>query len=164
MIRYALRAPQRLTTQKRSFFGEWWKENVIKPIHSARFPLPDVLGVPATSYMRRAASESTGRVALQSALDARRRRQRASSTTARDDASARSVNARERRQFVYPWPVIIGGYYVMQWAIGRSHDSIGARGERLREAPGFAPAANVDDQRAALQRLLDDAKRRKGGG
>ena len=51
----------------------------------------------------------------------------------------------------------------MQWAIGRSHDSIGTEGEKLREVPGFRETAGVDAQRAALQKLLDDAKRRKGG-
>ena len=96
---------------------DWWRENVIKPIHGTRIKLPDVLGVPAATYM----------------------------------------------QFVYPVPVVVGGYYVMQWAIGRSHASIGPRGERLRERPGFRPDAGADEQRAQLQRILDDARRRKTG-
>ena len=65
-------------------------------------------------------------------------------------------------QLVYPWPVIIGGYYVMQWAIGRSHASIGDRGEKLRDS-GYAPSAGEDAQKAALQRTLDEIKRRKEG-
>ena len=96
---------------------DWWRENVIKPIHGTRIKLPDVLGVPAATYM----------------------------------------------QFVYPVPVVVGGYYVMQWAIGRSHASIGPRGERLRERPGFRPDAGADEQRAQLQRILDEARRRKTG-
>jgi len=51
----------------------------------------------------------------------------------------------------------------MQWAIGRSHASIGPRGERLRERPGFRPDAGADEQRAQLQRILDEARRRKTG-
>lgn len=27
---------------------------------------------------------------------------------------------------------VVGGWYVMQWAIGRAHDSIGERGEKLK--------------------------------
>ena len=46
---------------------DWWRENVIKPIHGTRIKLPDLLGVPAATYM----------------------------------------------QFVYPVPVVVGGYYVM---------------------------------------------------
>ncbi|GKY94649.1 hypothetical protein MPSEU_000430400 [Mayamaea pseudoterrestris] len=33
--------------------------------------------------------------------------------------------------FVYMTIPIVGGYYVMQWAIGKSHESIGERGELL---------------------------------
>ena len=105
---------------RRSLFA-WWRENVIKPIHGTRIALPDLLGVPATSYM----------------------------------------------QLVYPVPVVVGGYYVMQWAIGKSHDSIGAAGEKLRDRPNFRPAPArggfTDDQKAAIQKLLGDAKGRKGG-
>ena len=104
--------------QRRKFsVFDWWRENVIKPIHGTRIKLPDVLGVPAATYM----------------------------------------------QFVYPVPVVVGGYYVMQWAIGRSHASIGPRGERLRERPGCRPDAGADEQRAQLQRILDEARRRKAG-
>jgi len=35
--------------------------------------------------------------------------------------------------FVYFSIPVVGGYAVMQWAIGRSHDSIGERGEKLQE-------------------------------
>ena len=56
LLRQNFQPPRLASSQKRSFYGEWWRENVIKPIHEARFPLPDVLGVPATTYMRRAAS------------------------------------------------------------------------------------------------------------
>ncbi|KAI2497974.1 hypothetical protein MHU86_16525 [Fragilaria crotonensis] len=34
--------------------------------------------------------------------------------------------------FVYFCMPVVGGYYVMQWAIGRSHQSIGPRGELLK--------------------------------
>ena len=27
---------------------------------------------------------------------------------------------------------VVGGWHVMQWAIGKSHDSIGPKGEKLR--------------------------------
>jgi hypothetical protein len=33
--------------------------------------------------------------------------------------------------FVYMTIPVVGGYYVMQWAIHKSHESIGERGERL---------------------------------
>jgi hypothetical protein len=35
--------------------------------------------------------------------------------------------------FVYFCIPVVGGYYVMQWAIGRSHRSIGPRGELLKQ-------------------------------
>ena len=35
--------------------------------------------------------------------------------------------------FVYFCIPVVGGYYVMQWAIGRSHQSIGPRGELLKQ-------------------------------
>jgi hypothetical protein len=35
--------------------------------------------------------------------------------------------------FVYFCIPVVGGYYVMQWAIGKSHKSIGPRGELLRK-------------------------------
>jgi len=43
---------------------------------------------------------------------------------------------------------------------------IGAGGEKLRERADFRPPARpyTDDQKAALQALLDDARSRKGGG
>ena len=37
------------------------------------------------------------------------------------------------RQFVYPVPVMIGGWFVMQWTISKSHENIGERGEKLRQ-------------------------------
>ena len=115
--RRPLSSPTRSFTSqnKRSFF-DWWRENVIKPIHGTKILLPDIAGIPAHQYM----------------------------------------------QFVYPWPVIVGGYYIMQWAIGRSHDSIGEAGEKLRDRDGFKQHDTVESQRAALQKILDDAKRRKG--
>ena len=106
-----------LSSASRPSFFQWWRDNVIKPIHSTRILLPDILGVPAHQYM----------------------------------------------QVVYPIPVIVGGYYIMQWAIGRSHESIGESGEKLRERDGFAVHSDVASQRAALQKILDDAKRRKEG-
>ena len=87
-LRRVAARPHAIQRPRRNFsVFDWWRENVIKPIHGTRIKLPDVLGVPAATYM----------------------------------------------QFVYPVPVVVGGYYVMQWAIGRSHASIGPRGERLRE-------------------------------
>ena len=59
---------------------------MIKPIHNARFHLPPVYGVPASTYMA----------------------------------------------YVYPLPVIIGGYFVMQWTVGISHANIGVNGEKLK--------------------------------
>mmetsp|Transcript_5885 Transcript_5885/g.17178 ORF Transcript_5885/g.17178 Transcript_5885/m.17178 type:complete len:99 (+) Transcript_5885:141-437(+) len=32
--------------------AKWWRDNVIKPIHGARFPLPRILGVHASTYMQ----------------------------------------------------------------------------------------------------------------
>ena len=117
-LRRVATRPHAIQRPRRNFsVFDWWRENVIKPIHGTRIKLPDVLGVPAATYM----------------------------------------------QFVYPVPVVVGGYYVMQWAIGRSHASIGPRGERLRERPGFRPDAGADEQRAQLQRILDEVRRRKTG-
>ena len=65
---------------------QWWRDNVIKPIHNAKFPLPRLFGVHAAVYM----------------------------------------------QFVYPLPVLVGGYLAMTWAIDQSHKNIGERGEKLR--------------------------------
>ena len=115
--RRSLSSPTRsLTSQRKQSFFDWWRENVVKPIHGTKILLPDIAGIPAHQYM----------------------------------------------QFVYPWPVIVGGYYIMQWAIGRSHDSIGEAGEKLRDRDGFKQHDTVESQRAALQKILDDAKRRKG--
>lgn len=115
--RQLLASPTRsLTGQRKQSFFDWWRENVVKPIHGTKILLPDIAGIPAHQYM----------------------------------------------QFVYPWPVIVGGYYIMQWAIGRSHDSIGEAGEKLRDRDGFKQHDTVESQRAALQKILDDAKRRKG--
>jgi hypothetical protein len=30
----------------------WWRENVVKPIHNTRIPLPKIFGVHATVYMQ----------------------------------------------------------------------------------------------------------------
>ncbi len=30
----------------------WWRENVVEPIHKARFPLPKILGVHGSTYMQ----------------------------------------------------------------------------------------------------------------
>jgi hypothetical protein len=35
--------------------------------------------------------------------------------------------------FVYFCIPVVGGYYVMQWAISKSHESIGVKGEKLRQ-------------------------------
>jgi len=64
--------------------------------------------------------------------------------------------------FVYPIPVLVGGYYVMQWAIGKSHENIGERGEKLR---GRSDLQNWDSatrsQNAALQSLLTEHHQRR---
>lgn len=48
--------------------------------------------------------------------------------------------------FVYFCTPIIGGYYVMQWAIGRAHQSIGPNGEYLpnkQEPVGSLSSTNM---------------------
>lgn len=32
--------------------SQWWRENVIKPIHNTRIPLPSIMGVHAATYMQ----------------------------------------------------------------------------------------------------------------
>lgn len=46
---------------------------------------------------------------------------------------------------VYFTVPVVGGYAVMQWAIGRSHESIGEKGEKLRvkEVKGLGDTAFV---------------------
>mmetsp|Transcript_9892 Transcript_9892/g.25145 ORF Transcript_9892/g.25145 Transcript_9892/m.25145 type:complete len:96 (+) Transcript_9892:23-310(+) len=90
---------------------DWWRENVIKPIHRTRIKLPPIFGIPAYSYMR----------------------------------------------FFYPIPIVVGGYYVMQWAIHRSHENIGVDGEKLRDRKDLR-VGDVAGQNAALRAMLDDIK------
>ena len=41
---------------------------------------------------------------------------------------------------------VVGGWHVMQWAIGRAHDSIGEKGEKLRikDVQGIGDQSVVD--------------------
>lgn len=80
---------------------EWWREHVIKPIHSTRIKLPVILGVPGHIYM----------------------------------------------QFIYPIPVLVGGYAIMQWAI--------AQAEKKNPPPR---RGDVSAQNAALQRQLSEIR------
>ena len=157
-LRRAAARPQAIQRPRRNFsVFDWWRENVIKPIHGTRIKLPDVLGVPAGTSVEICSMAwchaiiDIGPVILGPL----------------DDANLIHLllcaQAATYMQFVYPVPVVVGGYYVMQWAIGRSHASIGPRGERLRDRPGFRPDAGADEQRAQLQRILDEARRRKAG-
>lgn len=43
---------------------------------------------------------------------------------------------------------VVGGYAVMQWAISKSHESIGERGEllRIKEVQGLGDRAPVDSE------------------
>jgi hypothetical protein len=53
---------------------------------------------------------------------------------------------------------VIGGYYIMQAAIGQSEKNLGAHGERLRTASGGQTSeysGATADQKKALQMLLD---------
>ena len=90
--------------------GQWWRDNVIKPIHNARFPLPRLFGVHASVYM----------------------------------------------QFVYPFPVLVGGYVVMNWAIEQSVKNIGEKGEKLRGRRDLH-RGNTTSQNDDLARALKDA-------
>ena len=86
----------------------WWRENVIKPIHNARIPLPTIFGVHASTYM----------------------------------------------QFIYPLPVWIGGYFVMNWAMKESEKNIGEGGEKLRARRDLAHP-NQRKQNEGLQAIID---------
>ena len=60
-------------------------------------------------------------------------------------------------QCVYFTIPVVGGWYVMQWAISKSHENIGLRGEKLREgAAGQSGehARGTSIQNAALQAQL----------
>lgn len=57
--------------------------------------------------------------------------------------------------FVYFCIPVIGGYYVMQWAIGKSHKSIGPRGELLR---------HKEIQGIGDRRILEDGEIQEVGG
>mmetsp|Transcript_3827 Transcript_3827/g.5753 ORF Transcript_3827/g.5753 Transcript_3827/m.5753 type:complete len:102 (-) Transcript_3827:192-497(-) len=43
---------------------------------------------------------------------------------------------------------IVGGWHVMQWAIGKSHESIGPKGEKLeiKEVQGIGQTATIDGE------------------
>ena len=47
---------------------------------------------------------------------------------------------------------IVGGWYVMQWAIGKSVDEIGERGEKLRhkDLRGFGNKTVIDGREEAI--------------
>mmetsp|Transcript_11813 Transcript_11813/g.17816 ORF Transcript_11813/g.17816 Transcript_11813/m.17816 type:complete len:139 (-) Transcript_11813:196-612(-) len=47
---------------------------------------------------------------------------------------------------------VVGGYQVMMWAIGKSHESIGPKGEKLRikEVEGIGDATFIDGKRVQL--------------
>jgi hypothetical protein len=68
-------------------------------------------------------------------------------------------------QCVYFSIPVIGGYYVMQWAIGKSHENIGRRGEQLRAAAeGSVPhAGGTAGQNAVLAAQLAHARRQREG-
>ena len=44
----------------------------------------------------------------------------------------RGIPAATYMQFVYPVSTVVVGWFVMQWAISRSHENIGLNGEKLR--------------------------------
>ena len=52
--------------------------------------------------------------------------------------------------FVYFSIPIIGGYYIMQWAVSHSAMNIGARGERLKVS------VEADQRRRESQKVLTD--------
>ena len=60
--------------------------------------------------------------------------------------------------FIYPIPVVISGYYVMQWAMQQSEKNIGKDGSKLRAE--FPPDPVAEANRASLQDLLAKAKAR----
>lgn len=57
--------------------------------------------------------------------------------------------------FVYFTIPVIGGWYVMQWAISKSHESIGERGERLPVRTSNMQAGIGGDKRSRVIILPD---------
>ena len=56
--------------------------------------------------------------------------------------------------FVYMCIPIVGGFYMMQAAIGESHKNLGIRGEKL----SVKKSKETDEQNRALQEILDRVK------
>ena len=51
--RRPLSSPTRsFTSQRKQSFFDWWRENVVKPIHGTKILLPDIAGIPAHQYMQ----------------------------------------------------------------------------------------------------------------
>lgn len=59
-------------------------------------------------------------------------------------------------QFFYPIPVIVGGYFVMNWAIAQSEKNIGVNGEKLRNRRDLCHE-NIAKQNAGLDKILQEA-------
>ena len=59
-------------------------------------------------------------------------------------------------QFVYPIPVLVGGYFVMSWAIEQSEKNIGVNGEKLRSRQDLGHS-NIKKQNEGLDRVLRSA-------
>lgn len=75
----------------------------------------------------------------------------------------RGIPAATYMQFVYPVPVVVGGWYVMQWAISRSHENIGQNGEKLRDRRDLLGGKNnigLHKQNDQLAGMLNRAQER----
>ncbi len=67
------------------------------------------------------------------------------------------VHASVYMQLIYPLPVLVGGYFVMNWAIEQSHKNIGVNGEKLRSRHDLENG-NTAKQNEGLGRLLRSAE------
>ena len=57
--------------------------------------------------------------------------------------------------FVYFCIPVVGGYFVMQWAISKSHESIGERGEllKVKEVQGIGDMRVIDTDSGEMERV-----------
>ena len=69
----------------------------------------------------------------------------------------------QRVMFVVYFSIpIIVGYNVMQWAIGKSAENIGAQGELLKSRQNNEYSKYTDYQNKQLQQILNKAKNKNG--
>ena len=69
-----------------------------------------------------------------------------------------SKNGQRVMFFVYFSIPIITGYHVMQWAIGKSEENLGAQGEILKSRKSSQYYKHTEFQNLQLQAILNKAK------